>query len=139
LSHSAGHTRKYWVDLPLDQAGIKGTVNKTPMHATGSTFSYGRRYLVVMIFNISVIGEDDDGVAAGSKNGKATKKITKAQVKILENAIGPADESLYKAVTVEYGASSLAEIPADKFKDCNLFILLFCHEFPPIFFENYSL
>lgn len=64
-SHKAGHTRKYRGDVPLDIAGIKGNVNKTPTHAFGSTKSYGRRYLTLDIFNIVMKGEDDDGNAGG--------------------------------------------------------------------------
>lgn len=63
--HSGGHSKHYFVDLPPDLAGIKGSVNKTAMHATGSTYSYGKRYLLCMIFNIAVADEDDDGNAAG--------------------------------------------------------------------------
>jgi len=63
LMHSAGHTEQYHVDIPLDKSGIKGTVNKTATHAKGSSMTYGRRYLLSMIFNIPT--SDDDGNAAG--------------------------------------------------------------------------
>lgn len=59
--HEAGHTKQYHVDLPIDSAGIKGSVNKTGVHASGSTFSYARRYLTMMIFNVVLTNEDDDG------------------------------------------------------------------------------
>lgn len=65
VSHIGGHTKSYFMDLPMDDSGIKGNVNKTPMHGTASTFSYGQRYLAKLIFNITVSGEDDDGNAAG--------------------------------------------------------------------------
>lgn len=61
LMHSGGHSKDYFVDLPPDGAGIKGTVNKTGVHAAGSTFSYGKRYLFCMIFNIAIADEDNDG------------------------------------------------------------------------------
>lgn len=64
VSHEAGHSEVKHVDLPLDMTGIAGTVNKTAIHATGSTYSYGRRYLTCMIFNVST-GDDDDGQASG--------------------------------------------------------------------------
>lgn len=64
VSHEAGHSEVRHVDLPLDMAGINGNVNKTAIHATGSTYSYGRRYLTCMIFNVST-GDDDDGQASG--------------------------------------------------------------------------
>jgi len=61
ISHNAGHSRNEHADVPLDLAGLKGNANKTPTHAFGSTVSYGRRYLVVMIFNITLTNEDNDG------------------------------------------------------------------------------
>jgi hypothetical protein len=64
VSHSAGHTREYHLDLPLDETGAKGTVNKTKVHAAGSTNSYARRYLLLMIFNISTHDDDDANRAA---------------------------------------------------------------------------
>lgn len=66
VMHCEGHTENRWVDVPLDIAGIKGNQNKTGTHAKGSSISYGRNYLIRMIFNIGT-GEDDNGNAAGSK------------------------------------------------------------------------
>lgn len=60
VSH-VGHSRDYFIDLPSDLTGPKGGANKTGVQAAGSTSSYGRRYLLVMIFNIRLVGEDDDG------------------------------------------------------------------------------
>lgn len=62
LSHARGHSRVYHMDLPPDEAGAKGNVNKTKVHATGSTNSYARRYLVCMIFNVTT-EDDNDGNA----------------------------------------------------------------------------
>lgn len=70
-SHKAGHTRLYHGDVPLDLAGIKGNPNKTQTHAFGSTNSYGRRYLTLLIFNIVMADEDDDGQEAGGPSPKA--------------------------------------------------------------------
>jgi len=55
------HEETYHMDLTLDDVGLKGNASKTKIHAEGSTFSYGRRYLTAMIFNLTIIGEDDDG------------------------------------------------------------------------------
>ena len=64
VSHNAGHTERKGLELPIDDVGIKGVTNKTPIHAAGSTFSYARRYLTCLIFNVST-GDDDDGQGAG--------------------------------------------------------------------------
>ena len=60
LTHSAGHCEFYHVDIPMDNKGIKGTANKTDTHAFGSTMSYGRRYLMCLIWNIAT-PDDNDG------------------------------------------------------------------------------
>lgn len=61
--HSDGHSKTYSYDTPMDSTGIAGKINKTPTHARGSAITYGRRYLTLMIFNLST-GYDDDGNAA---------------------------------------------------------------------------
>lgn len=65
LRHSAGHSEPHYVDLPLDKAGIKGNVNKTDLHATSSTFTYGRRILTCMMFDVAT-GDDTDGNLPGA-------------------------------------------------------------------------
>ena len=60
-----GHTERPYIDMPADGKGAKGGDVMTKTHATGAGITYGRRYLLCMIFNL-VIGEDDDGNAAGS-------------------------------------------------------------------------
>lgn len=56
-----GHSEDYHVDLSPDDMGMKGSASKTKIHGEGSTFGYGRRYLTAMIFNLTIVGEDDDG------------------------------------------------------------------------------
>lgn len=62
VSHIGGFSRNYHADIPADNAGMKGTKNKTNTHAFGSSMSYGRRYLKLLIFDIAT--SDDDGNAA---------------------------------------------------------------------------
>lgn len=66
VTHRGGWTKDYHYDLPYDMLGLKGNQNKTKIHASGSTLSYGRRYLLKLIFNLTTVDEnDDDGNAAG--------------------------------------------------------------------------
>lgn len=78
LSHPQGHSRNYQIDMPLDDVGIKGSVNKTKVHATGATNSYARRYLTLMIWNLTT--EDDNDAqrrpAKGSANEGAGDDLT---------------------------------------------------------------
>ena len=61
--HKAGHKETYHLDVPLDGTGIQGKVNMTKLHGKFSSVTYGRRYLLCMIWNIPT--QDDDGNAPG--------------------------------------------------------------------------
>ena len=81
LMHRAGHERTgYYADVPLDDVGLKGNPNKTKTHATGSTLSYGRRYLTCMMFDVAT-GDDDDG------NSASVPRITEKQAADLQALI----------------------------------------------------
>lgn len=60
-----GHTRVYEIDMPTDGKGARGGDVMTRTHATGSGVSYGRRYLMQMIFNLATENDDDGNAAAG--------------------------------------------------------------------------
>lgn len=78
--HTAGHKETYYYDVPLDGVGIKGNANMTKIHAKASSTSYGRRYLMCMIWNIPT-GDDDDGNGACKPiNGNAPKADVKADI-----------------------------------------------------------
>lgn len=68
-SHADGFERVYHIDMPADGKGAKGADVMTKTHATGSACSYGQRYLLRMIFNMSV-EKDDDGNRAGGHGAK---------------------------------------------------------------------
>ena len=65
--HKLGHYEDFFIDLPPDMAGAQGTVNKTAIHARASSNTYGQRYIVKGIFNLSILSEDDDGTLAGAQ------------------------------------------------------------------------
>lgn len=69
VMHSAGWSKTFYIDMPIDDKGIKGTVNKTGPHAKKSSLSYGRSSLACLIFNIPT-GDGDDGNAAGAGSQK---------------------------------------------------------------------
>ena len=80
VSHGAGFSRQYHIDMPADGKGAKGGDVMTKTHATGSATQYGMRYLLKMIFNVA-IGTDDDGNAASYPT------ITEDQIADLEALI----------------------------------------------------
>ncbi len=59
VRHLAGHSEKHQADIPLDNTGARGGAMNAPQ-ASGSTLSYGQRYLTKLIFNLTVADEDND-------------------------------------------------------------------------------
>lgn len=55
ISHREGHCEETTMRLPFDTSGSKNNVQ-----AIGSSVSYGKRYVLCMLLNISTGGEDDD-------------------------------------------------------------------------------
>jgi hypothetical protein len=51
--------------MPADGKGARGNDVMTKTHATGAAITYGKRYLLGMIFNLAVT-RDDDGNGAGN-------------------------------------------------------------------------
>ncbi len=64
VMHAAGHMVHKYADVPIDAAGIKGNVNKTPTHAKGSTLTYGIRYVDTLVFAPEYVDEDTDAARA---------------------------------------------------------------------------
>jgi len=82
LSHRGGHSEYTSMMLPLDISG-----NKTATQQVGSTVSYGKRYTISALLNIST-GDDSDG------NNQAVKTITVEQAKAIKFILdGKTDET----------------------------------------------
>lgn len=72
VTHVAGFSRTYHLDMPADGKGAKGGDVMTRTHATGSAVTYGMRYLLKMIWNVAIGSDrDDDGNDAGTSRGDA--------------------------------------------------------------------
>jgi ERF superfamily len=112
LLHVSGYTKRYHADIPIDNVGLKGNANKTLTHAFGSTISYGRRYLIVLIFNLILIGEDNDGNRPQQSSVREIADpllITPAQVKELTTLANSVKADLRKFLDY-FGLESLAQI-----------------------------
>ena len=111
-----GHSRDYRLDMPADGKGAKGGDVMSRTHATGAAVTYGRRYLLAMIFNLAV-ERDDDGNAAGNT------AITEEQADALRVLITDLDSDLSKiGVHVDVqklckrvGVSEIESIPSKKY------------------------
>jgi hypothetical protein len=71
LSHKDGGARRYQIDMPCETKGIRGSDMMTKTHSIGSAFTYGKRYLLLGMFNLST--EDDDGNAASGRPYKPAR------------------------------------------------------------------
>lgn len=105
VTHTAGHTRRYHLDLPVDSSGSMNAIQ-----GCISTTSYAQRRLLAMIFNITLAGEDDDGQGA-------TQAITETQVSELNNLIlrTPPDDKVKQSVLDFAQVDELHKLPARLF------------------------
>lgn len=101
--HSSGHSEEYHIDMPPEGTGIKGNAMMTATHATGSSSSYARRYLICMIFNVST--EDDND---GNGNKPKSDPMDTEKLLILLGRIQAASNinSLKTAFAVAHSAAS---------------------------------
>lgn len=107
ITHAEGHYESDVAGIPVDAAGAQGKINKTGTQAFGSTATYGRRYLLCMLFNIST-GDDTDG----NKDTGAT--ITDAQRETLDKLFdetGADPDKFLAFCKLDY----LADLPANQF------------------------
>lgn len=67
VGHAAGHSKPFYLDLPLDGVGIKGNSNMTAIHGRLSSDTYAQSRLLKKIFNLTIQDDptDDDGNAGG--------------------------------------------------------------------------
>lgn len=120
LGHRAGYTREYHADLPSDAAGSQGKANKTGIQAFGSTMSYGRRYLTMLIFNVAITNEDNDGNKVSQQYDEDFQPIDADQVATIRRllkSISMKEERFLNFIKLP----SLENIAADAFLDaCKL-------------------
>jgi hypothetical protein len=110
--HEGGHKTTHFLDAPPDDAGPKGEKNKTPIQALGSTVSYVRRYLDLMIFDITLVGEDIDGNRPVSRAKISDQQCMEMQAFMDEHNLNPQPFLKWK------GVAALGDIPAVDFDDC---------------------
>lgn len=117
VAHRDGYSREYSIDMPADGKGARGNDVMTKTHATGSAVTYGRRYLLMMIFNLSV--EDDDGNAASKKtngNGNGNGHLSDEQIDGLRSAIVDAGADIGRFCKM-YGIQRVEDLPARKLSE----------------------
>lgn len=91
ISHAEGHSESDIAGVPIDGAGSQGKVNKTGTQAFGSTATYGRRYLLCMLFNITT-GDDTDGNAPPAPVETITAEQRDQIIALIEQAQTTSDK-----------------------------------------------
>jgi hypothetical protein len=107
--HTAGHKETYHYDVPLDGVGIKGVANMTKIHAKSSSTSYGRRYLMCMIWNIPT-GDNDGQTTTGPIEYISKEQLTQIKDLAVELNVDCAKFLKYMRIT------KLEEMPKSDFK-----------------------
>ncbi|OFS74376.1 single-stranded DNA-binding protein [Pseudomonas sp. HMSC08G10] len=95
LMHRAGHRESTTMLLPLDTSGSKNAVQ-----AVGSSTSYGKRYVMSALLNLTTRGEDDDGHAA-----VPTANVTSVQAAGINALLDRCTQKTRDWFTNEYGTA----------------------------------
>jgi hypothetical protein len=121
LSHRQGHREQSSVKLPADASG-----NKNNVQGWGSSISYGKRYTMNALLNITSRGEDNDGRGSDDSSGKpATQaprstgggnRATEAQINLIRGKVERAgiDPNDFLA---KFNLGELAELQFDDVND----------------------
>jgi len=113
VRHRNGHKDETpYTDVAIDKTGIKGNDNKTLTHAEGSSFTYGRRYLTCMVFDVAT-GIDTDGNAPKSATTITADQLTAIEDKIKETGANPGLFLRWVATTTKRSLDSMSDMPAD--------------------------
>lgn len=94
LMHRGGHREETTMLLPSDTSGSKNVVQ-----AVGSSVSYGKRYVMSAMLNITTRGEDDDGYAAGPQ----VTAVTEAQAAKLRTMLEQCKQKTQEGFIGIYG------------------------------------
>ena len=116
LTHTKGHSELYKADIPIDSKGSGGTTTKTDVQAFGSTMSYGRRYLLCLIWNIAT-PDDNDGnrdQQPCQTQQDPNRPVSERQAMVLKDIAAKGDVDV-KAFCKHHNINSLDATPAIHF------------------------
>lgn len=105
LTHKMGYSEETTMQLPFDTSGAKNAVQ-----AIGSSVSYGKRYVLCMLLNISTGGQDDDAKSEVQKPGS----LDVGRVNRLRNAL-KVTSFTEQQVCDSYGVERFEELPLANF------------------------
>ena len=103
LMHKDGHREETSMLLPADISG-----NKNAVQAFGSSTSYGKRYVLSALLNITTRGQDDNGNAAGG-----VRLVTPFQAGQIQRLISQCPATTQEWFSGKYG--STVQVPQADF------------------------
>ena len=109
LSHRMGHSSDTTITLPIDVSGSKNATQ-----AVGSTISYGKRYAIGALLNIST-GDDNDAATA-----QPAKTVSPGQSKTLQMKYDSVSEANRKIFKDWLGEPK--DVPLHMFNDANAWL-----------------
>ena len=104
------HTELVTVNIGMDTTGPKGGGTKSAAQGSGSSTAYGRRYALGMIFNLVIVGEDNDG--AGAKQSTINQKQLDELTDLLND-----DEIIINKFFTAYSINAIEHLPSLKFEE----------------------
>ena len=85
LRHVGGHEERHHLDAPVDDIGIQGKATKTALHGMASSYTYCERHLLLKVFGVQTVSDDDGNAAAGV--GPGSERISDDEAADLEALI----------------------------------------------------
>lgn len=108
ILHCEGHMETKHYDVPMDGKGLRGNDNMTAIHGKASSVSYGRRYLMCMIWNIPTSDND--------VNTKTVTFIGKKELMAIRDCLIAkelSEQGLLKVLKID----SLEELPLTRYNE----------------------
>jgi len=97
LMHKDGHREETSMLLPADMSG-----NKNAVQAFGSSTSYGKRYVLCALLNITTRGQDDNGQTS---TRAVVKRVTAFQAGQIQRLISQCPATTQEWFSGKYGAA----------------------------------
>lgn len=112
VAHVGGHSRDYRIDMPADGLSSKNAMVMTKTHAIGSAITYGRRYLLQMIFNLAIGGSEDDDDGNAASGGFITPEQSLHLMEMLDETSSDIGKFLKF-----FGITDVGKLPSKRYND----------------------
>ena len=113
IGHTSGHTVQRYADVPISVEGIGGKRMMTDVHGTGSSFTYGRRYLTVMLANLPTPDNDGNG---NQQTRAANAESADPDSRVIKQLQGCKDRNALQQCWKSLKPSERNSVPAEVFR-----------------------